>query len=168
MKNYYLVIIIVAALAIILWNSYPDHGNAVASTETQNVYNRTGEAADVGVTLDLLFSQRAIPRIPLKELFSDPSVKKVEEMPATTQTPTQDQAAENDADRKITVPPRLIGVLIRSSGGRAFFVDDENAYSLSRGDELAGRYRITEITPEKVGLREISTGLSRTIYVKDE
>ncbi|NIT58263.1 MAG: hypothetical protein GWN00_19150 [Aliifodinibius sp.] len=127
------------------------------------------ETGEFEVALNLLIPRVPVPKVPLKDLFSDPrkhgatSRNNIEQVDSVVTESIK-------ATRTITIatPPRLIGVIIRDSETRAFFVENDKLYSLKQGDALAGRYRISSIASDKVSIKEVSTGVSRNIYIKDE
>lgn len=167
MKYRYLIVLL-PAFVVVLWGVVGGPDDVAVNNEFLTSYLDNDQAGDIGETLNLLVSQQPIPRIPLKDLFADPASKKLEAERIAAKRVQLTAPVEPAKSRKITTTPRLIGILIRSSEAKAFFVDNDKAYSLRKGDKLAGRYRITAIRSDRVNITELSTGLSRTIYAKEE
>lgn len=167
MKYLYLAILAPAFVAI-SWVTLNGTDNAGIASEFLPAHHDINETGDVTETLSLLVPRKPIPRIPLKDLFVDPASRKVEEERIVLKEVQHSPQVEAEKSSKITTTPRLVGILIRSTEAKAFFVDNDKAYSLKKGDKLSGRYRITAISSDRVNITEISTGLSRTIYAKDE
>ncbi len=155
-------------MVAISWISLTASDEIVAGTGLDYSEPSVEKSGDIGNALKLLVSNKSIPRLPLKDLFAAPAEKTVQDPRAVIADTADLKPGKVAAIQKISTTPRLIGVVLRRSETRAFFVDKDKTYSLKRGDTLAGRYRIISITSDKVNVREISTGLSRSIFIKDE
>lgn len=168
MKYPYLILIGVVSVAAISLVAFNKSDEVLSGRGAERSEPGMEESGDLGSALKMLVSNKSIPRIPLKDLFADPAENSLKQQRTELSTARITTPVDVGSNRKTSTTPRLIGVVLRESETRAFFVDNDKTYSLKRGDTLAGRYRIVSITSDKVNIREISTGLSRSIFIKDE
>lgn len=168
MKYHSIATIVTLSLIVISLLAYKSVAVSPDDNVSEDLPDATEETVELGRVIRLLVADRDVPKFPLKDIFADPEVKKDEEERLARKK--VQQSASNNAPKtiKVTTIPRLVGIVIRQSGAKALFVENDKPYLLGEGGVLAGRYRITEISSEKVHVREVSTGLRRTIFVKDE
>ncbi len=125
---------------------------------------------DVQVLMKTLMGGQEIPRVVLRDLFSDGAseAKLVnKDIQSNVSNRKKSTTTLTRPSVKISGPPVLMGVVIRKSGAKAFFVEKDKLFSVSRGDTLKGQYRIISIRDKQVDIRELHTGLTRTIFIKD-
>lgn len=168
MKYLYLSVGIVLLTVVVFSSKFTAEDELGKKNGVVGIYQGFDEGGELGATLDLIVPREPIPKVPLKDLFADPLKSNVEKQNIEQTVEAATESVDGKQSINIITPPRLIGVVIRDSGARAFFADNDKLYSLKQGDTLVGRYQVALITPEKVNVKEISTGLSRNIYIKDE
>lgn len=125
--------------------------------------NENFELDRVRNSLNALRAFEPAPSMALRDLFYQPG-----ESMASGSMPAQSKASAivvvtDEHQMSIHQPPRLIGIVIKVKSKEAFFVEGERGYMVREGGVLTERYRIERIEPNSVRLRDIATGLSRTI-----
>lgn len=167
MKRIYIFAGTVLVLPILAWWSGSEGDSALDKDKVMVAINELTGTADLTLALDMLVSNKPIPKTPVKDLFANPADERVRQVHEELIN-VNDTLPPKKEEQVVTSFPELFGVVIRQSESRAFFIDNGETYALKVGDVLAGRYRISEISPVKVNIREVSTGLSKNIYIKNE
>ena len=110
------------------------------------------------------------PRLALRNLFgaaTDSSEgKKLGAWRSDTKQPLSRPVVTQSAPT-IKSTPDLLGIVIRDKDSKAFFTENDKLYALRRGDVLKGQYRIVSIREKKVVVKELSSGLKKTIFIKE-
>lgn len=60
---------------------------------------------------------------------------------------------------------KLVGIVVRGSGGEAFLVRNEQLFFAHRGDTLDGRFAVDSVHADRVVLRDPATKVQGTIHV---
>lgn len=154
---------------LVMVNIPPDN-----SVNTESGYDEMSEKflsedmlLSVGASLEYVLGHRKIPKTPLKDIFFDSKKYQENMLENDNKAPLIENSTATKNNKIITIP-HLVGIVIRRNEAKALFIDGDQSYSLKKGDRLAGRYRIQSISSDKVKIIDISSKLSRTIYIMDE
>lgn len=160
------VLVACSSVYLAYWNA--SAGVSQASTYTVNTTNHAGD--DSLHYFDALLGYKKIPKMPIRNIFAEKEAPEKKASGIVSHRPLVAPLVKPAVKVKKKVSssslPRLIGIVIRDTESRAFFVGDK-FYTVSKGDTVAGRYRITAIQPEKVQVVDKSTGTRQTIRMKN-